>query len=391
MQPYSLNPASPIAFGPGRLADIGKDVEAVAGAGASVVVVADPFVAQQGLAEKIAGQLRAGGHSAVVYSDVRSDPLASEIDAAAAVMRQARAAVIVAVGGGSAMDVGKLAAAVSAGPAPSEAYALCAIPLPVTTPKIICVPTTAGTGAEVTRVVVYTLGDGRKVWAWGEELRPRLALLDPLLTVSLPKGLTAATGVDALVHAIESMTNTRGHSLNDANALQAIRLVRRWLPRAVADGQDLEARGQVQIAACLAGAAIEMNGTAVAHALGHALAVVGKVHHGRAVGISLRVALPGNCQAAPERHALVAEAMGIERGHRSDADLAAALPAVYDAFLREVGLEISLASNGLSTADTDRLAETAQKPENQPMIKVNARPLEPADIRALSQAVLEAA
>lgn len=391
MQPFTLSPASPIAFGPGRLADLSRDVEQLAGASAAVAVIADPFVQQSGLASEIAQRLRSAGHSAEVFSDVRSDPLAIEIDAAAQVIRKARAGVVVAVGGGSAMDVGKLAALTSAAAFSSEAYALMATPLPKTAPKIICVPTTSGTGAEVTRTVVYTLGKGDKVWAWGNELQPSLALLDPKVTISLPKGLTAATGIDALVHAIESMTNSRAHPLNDANALEAIRLVKRYLPVAVAHGDDLEARGMMQIAACLAGLAIDINGTGVAHAIGHALAVVGKIHHGRAVGVSLRAALPGNAQASPERHALVAEAFGIERQGRADADLAAELPGAFDGFLRTVGLEIGLGSNGLSPRDLDRLLETTLRRENLPMIRANGRTLDESDLRQLCQTVLEAA
>ena len=104
------------------------------------------------------------------------------------------------------------------------------------------------------------------------------------------------------------MTNRKAHPLNDPPAMRAIGLIRRWLPRVIADGNDLEACGQVQVAACLAGAAIAVNGCAVAHGLGHALGTVGHVHHGRAVGLSLRVALAGNVAATPERHALVAAA-----------------------------------------------------------------------------------
>ncbi len=391
MQPFFLFPTVPIAFGPGRLAKLGREVAKTLGAEQRVLLAVDPFVAESGLAEQLAARLREAGHATAVFSDIASDPKAQQIDDCAAAAKQLKATAILAVGGGSAMDVGKLAAAVAAGDALAAAYALMARPFPERCLPVIAVPTTSGTGAEVTQTCVYSLDEGTKVWAWGAALLPRLAILDPEITCSLPRGLTAATGVDALVHAIESMTNRKAHPLNDPPAMRAIGLIRRWLPRAVADGRDIEARGQVQIAACLAGAAIAVTGTAVAHGIGHALGTVGRVHHGRAVGLSLRVALAGNAEAAPERHALVAEAFGLERRGRDDAALAGALPEAYDAFLREVGLEISLTGDGLGPADEARLAAECQTPENLPMLEVNCRALATTEVEDLCGKLLTAA
>src|SRR5690606_16509990 len=144
------------------------------------------------------------------------------------------------------------------------------------------------------------------VWTWGEELLAQAVLLDPELTVGLPAHLTAATGIDALVHAVEAATNRRRHPLSQAPALQAIALVAEHLPTAVAEPANLEARGAVQLAAYLAGQAIDVAGTGIAHALGHALGALGHVHHGRAVGLALGVALADNASAAPEAHRAVA-------------------------------------------------------------------------------------
>ena len=159
----------------------------------------------------------------------------------------------------------------------------------------------------------------------------------------------------------------------------------------MADGSDLEAHGRVQIAACLAGAAIAVNGCAVARGLGHALGTVGHVHHDRAVGLSLRVALAGNVAATPERHAQVAEAFGIERQGHSDAALAAALPEAYDAFLRDVGLEISLAGDGRSGVDEERLAAACDTPENRPMFEVTCPDFDRAEVGRLCRELLTAA
>ncbi len=391
MQPFFLFPTVPIAFGLGRLARLGAEVKKTLGPDQRVLLAVDPFVAESGLAERLAASLHEAGHKTAIFSDIASDPKARQIDDCAAAAKALGASAILAVGGGSAMDVGKLAGAVAAGDGEAASYALMARPFPKSCLPVIAVPTTSGTGAEVTQTTVFSLDNGTKVWAWGPAQLPRLAILDPEITCSLPAGLTAATGVDALVHAIESMTNRKAHPLNDPPAMRAIGLIRRWLPRAVADGKDIEARGQVQIAACLAGAAITVTGTAVAHGIGHALGTVGHVHHGRAVGLSLRVALAGNVDAAPERHALVAEAFGLERRGRGDAALAADLPDAYDAFLREVGLEISLSGDGLGTADEARLAAECQTPENLPMLEVNCRALAAGDVEALCGRLLSAA
>lgn len=391
MQSYDLPAAVPVAFGLGRLNDLGKLAAERLGPEQHLLLVADPFAVSSGLAGRLIQGLEEAGHKTALFSDIASDPRAGHIDACAEAARDFGASAIIALGGGSAMDVGKLAAAIVGVEESSAAYALAIKPFPGNGLPVIAIPTTSGTGAEMTAVSVFSLADGTKVWAWGPELSPKLALLDPEITASLPAPLTAATGVDALVHAIESMTNCKAHPLNDPPAMRAIGLIRRWLPRAVTDGSDLEARGQVQIAACLAGAAIAVNGCAVAHGLGHALGTVGHVHHGRAVGLSLRAALAGNVAATPERHALVAAAFGIERRGCSDAALAAALPEAYDAFLREVGLEISLAGDGLSGVDEERLAAACDTPENRPMFEVACRNFDRAEVERLCRALLTAA
>lgn len=391
MQSFFLPAAVPVAFGPGRLNDLGKLAAKRLGPEQRLLLVADPFTVNSGLAGRLIQGLEETGHKTALFSDIASDPPEGQVDACAEAARDFGASAIIALGGGSAMDVGKLAAAIVGAEDGAAAYSLAIKPFPGNGLPVIAVPTTSGTGAEMTAVSVFSLAKGTKVWAWGLELLPKLALLDPEITASMPASLTAATGVDALVHAIESMTNDKAHPLNDPPAMRAIGLVRRWLPRAVADGSDLEARGQVQIAACLAGAAIAVNGCAVAHGLGHALGTVGHVHHGRAVGLSLRVALAGNVAATPERHALVAEAFGIERQGRSDAALAAALPEAYDAFLREVGLEISLAGDGLSGVDEERLAAACDTPENRPMFDITCRDFDRAEVERLCRDVLTAA
>jgi alcohol dehydrogenase class IV len=387
--PFSYGPTTPVAFGVDRSRKLARDIAGLGVGDRPVLLVSDPALGA--LADEIAGQLVAAGLKVGRYSDVRSDPLGSQVDAAAEAARALGAATVVGLGGGSTLDVAKFAAAIAPAAEPADHYQLAANPLPKAGLKKICLPTTAGTGSETTRVSVFTNAKGEKVWAWGDALRADLALLDPRLTVGLPPHLTAATGVDALVHAIEACTIRRANPLNDAICLQAIRLLASSLKRAVEVPGDLDARGQVQIAAAAAGIGIDNSGTGIAHAMGHALGAVGHVHHGRAVGLCLRAALDWNAAADPVRHAAVATALGVPSEGRDAAALAKDLPEAYDRFLRSVGLPISLAGDGLTVADAPRLAAVTMAPENKSMRDSNIREITLADAERIAGLVLSAA
>jgi alcohol dehydrogenase class IV len=388
---FATEPSPRIVFGANRVDRLGEDVERLAGRRARVLLVTDPGLIAAGAAGRVQRILEEARHAAEIFSDLTGEPQARQVDAAAALARRHKARLVVGLGGGSALDTSKLAAAAAAADAPVQHYELCVNPLPANGLIRVCIPTTAGTGSEATRTSVFANAAGAKVWAWGVELKPHLSLLDPTLSIGLSAQLTAATGVDALVHAIEAVTIRRANPLNDAAGLQAIRLVARHLKRAVEAPEDLEARGAMLIASCLAGMAIDGSGTGIAHAIGHALGTVGHVHHGRAVGLCLRVALAWNAEAAPERHAAVAEAMGLSRDGRGDRELAAALAPAYDRFLRSVGLPIALASDGLGEKDAQRLTEVTMSVENEPMRKANCRDVTAADAERFARELLTAA
>jgi alcohol dehydrogenase class IV len=200
-----------------------------------------------------------------------------------------------------------------------------------------------------------------------------------------------ATGVDTLVHAVEATTNRTALPGIDLPALEAVGLVRRNLPRATADPANLAARGAMLRAACLAGKAIDRAGTGVAHALGHALGSLAGVPHGRAVALGLDAALRWNAEAAPDRHAAVAEAFGLERDDdASDEALSAELASGFDRFLRELDLQVSLAGDGLTESDAERVAEATMRPENAPMLDANCRSVGTADALNLSRTLLTA-
>jgi alcohol dehydrogenase len=386
---FYFGPIATVAFGLDRVEKLAGDVNGLVGEGAPVLLISDPGIAALG--DRAEGILKAGGHRIARFQDIRSDPLSRQIDAAAEAARKHGAKLVIGLGGGSALDVAKMAAAIAPSSQPAEHYALAVNPLPASSLRKICIPTTSGTGSETTKVSVFTNAQGEKVWAWGSNLSADLALLDPRLTVGLPAHLTAATGIDALVHAIEACTIRRANPMNDAVCLQAIRMIVEHLPRAVSTPDDLDARGYVQIAASAAGIAIDNSGTGIAHALGHALGALGHVHHGRAVGLALRAALAWNAEAAPARHAGVATALGVPSEGRKQADVLAELAPRFDSFVRSTGLAVSLAKDGLGKKDCERLAALMMAPENRAMRDSNCRPITAADALMLSQAVLSAA
>ncbi|MCH7555027.1 MAG: iron-containing alcohol dehydrogenase [Proteobacteria bacterium] len=385
-----------IAFGAGRIDKLGDDLARLGSDrdASRVLLVSDPGVAEAGLTGRVAAVLERAGADAAVFTEVKSDPLAASADAAAAAARSHGAATVVGLGGGSALDIAKLAAAIAPAAEPAEHYALALNPLPRGGLPRILIPTTAGTGSEVTRTSVITSADGRKLWAWGEALRADLAILDPTLTTGLPETLTAATGIDAVVHAIEACTVRRGNPMADAHGLHAIRLIAgnaggagSALTRALANPNDLDARGELMIAAALAGIAFDATGTAIAHAMGHALGVLGGVHHGHAVGLCLNAALAWNAEAAPARHAAVARALGAPCDGLDDEDAAALAAPAFDALLRGSGLSLSLADLALDAAD---LAALTMAPENAPMRDANCREVTKQDALDIALRVLGA-
>jgi alcohol dehydrogenase class IV len=386
---FSIMPSPRIVFGENSVDELPRSAASLIGTRGAVLLVADPGI--PALADRVARALEAAGARVARYDDIRSDPMARQVDGAAEAARRHKASCVVGIGGGSALDTAKFAAAIAPAPQPAEHYALAANPLPDAPLAKICIPTTAGTGSEATRVSVFSTREGVKVWAWGEALRPDLAVLDPTLTVGLPPHLTAATGVDALVHAIEACTIRRANLLNDGFCYHAIRLIVRNLRRAIDKPDDLNARGGVQIAATAAGIGIDNSGTGIAHAIGHALGTVGRVHHGRAVGLALRAAIGWNAEVAPARFAAVAGAMGVPTSQRRTTEVAAELAGQYDRFLREVGLDISLRKDGLGPDDVERLVETTQAPENKPMREANCRASTVADLRRICTEILTAA
>lgn len=343
--------------------------------GRRVSLMVDPALAASGAAAEAAAGLSAAGFEPEVLTPPPGEPRETVVVELIGRIASHRSDCVVCVGGGSTMDAGKLAAALAGTPGEVSSYRLAAVPLPRRRLPLVCAPTTAGTGSEATAVSVLTGTDGTKYWFWGDALKPDLIVHDPVVTAGLPGAITAATGVDALVHAIEAATNANATPLNSMFALRAIGLVRVWLPAVIRDPRDLEGRARLLEAATLAGIAIDNAGTAIAHNIGHSLGSIAGIPHGRAVAIGMAATLAWNVEHDPDIHAPVATAMGLRHPRE--------LGPAFLEFASGVGVDLHV--HGVDAAS---LARQMAQPENAAMLRSNRRACTADDLAKHAQAAL---
>jgi alcohol dehydrogenase len=280
-------------------------------------VIADPGVVAAGLAEPVLTSIAAAGLAYTLYANVVPNPDCDSVDVAAAACRASGADCIVGIGGGSGLDTAKAVRLVVAGPAEGKvaeyAYRMGdkARPHPRHLPPYIAIPTTAGTGAEVTPWAVITdPRDKFKFGVGGPRSVPSTALIDPELMLGLPPFLTAATGMDALTHCIEAYVSTNDNPALDAMILHGIALIGRSLPVAVAKGSDRGARDAMANAAMIGGIAISSKWLGACHSLAHQLSGFANVQHGLANAIMLPHVMRFNLPGAVEKYARIGDALG---------------------------------------------------------------------------------
>lgn len=296
-------------FGPGVVAELPAFVAELGHTRAFVVT--DRGLRSTGIVGRVERTLTDAGLEHVVHEDVGSNPVTTECDRGADRLRRFGAAAVVAVGGGSALDAAKaislLAPTDGAVAAAADGRWDGADGLP-----LIAIPTTSGTGAETNGFgVIEDPALRRKVYVGHPSVQPRIAVLDPELTLGLPASVTAATGIDALVHGIESLASRAASPMSTAQAAGAVALVSRWLPVAYADGSDLEARSQVMLGAHLAGHALTQSGLGLVHGVGHALTVQAGIPHGIALAAVLEEVMAFAAVAAERAYEQVARSMHV--------------------------------------------------------------------------------
>jgi alcohol dehydrogenase class IV len=319
------------------------------------VVVTDQGIIKAGLLDKITKSL--GEKCVGVFSDVPQDSGMDVVDRAAAYAREKGADIIISVGGGSAIDTAKcMCILLTEGGSLSNFEGIQLLTRPQT-PHIV-IPTTAGTGSEVTwAAVIYDKSKGQKILIVESYNAPRVAILDPTLTAKLPPLLTASTGMDAMTHAIEAISSIQREPIADAMGLHAIRLLNKHLPQCIKNGSDLSARGQVQLAATMAGWSFGNAMIGIVHAMAHSIGAVAHVPHGVANGILLPHCMEFNLSDAEDYYAEIAQAMGVcEPGSTTEQAAAAAVKAVFD-FTKKIGHPQKLSEFGVTEENIIKAAD----------------------------------
>ena len=375
-----------VLFGVG---EIGRLPEVVAAAGGSrVFVVTDPGVRAAGIVEPVLHALGAAGLPTAIFDEIEPNPAAATVERGAASLSDfgLAGAVVVAIGGGSAMDAAKAIDLRAANDRPVWELEYDGPSLTPGVP-IVAVPTTAGTGSEAHSFAVITRQEiGRKDYVGHPSLLPVTTILDPGLTVGLPPAVTAATGIDAMTHSLESLLSANPNPFAEAMALGVIWTVGAWLRRAVADGSDFEARSQMLVASHLAGVG-QASGTGVGlvHALGHSIGTRGKVAHGTALAAVLPEVLRFYLGTRDRELALVGIALGVASAAETESTAAGAAIGAIDKLLRDVDQRRTLTDLGLS--DGAAIAELTSDTIDDAAIRNSPRLPTAAEARTILEAV----
>ncbi len=371
----------PIAYGPGRLAEIGRRCM---GLGIkNPLVVTDRGSRNLEFITRLQSFLEESGLKSALFYEISPNPIDIEIGAGRAAFHDGGHDAIIAIGGGSAMDGGKAICLTANNsidlwdfefekPAPKIASENAF-------PKLITIPTTAGTGAETESTGMVT--DSKKAMkfcVWHPELKPSLALLDPELTVGLPRNMTAWTGADALVHAIEGFLVPGFNPLCDGLALEALSLISTWLPVAFAEPTNLTARGGMHVGSCLAGISF-LKGLGLVHAISHMIGAEFNTHHGLTNAIILPVVLRFNLPGMDDKVRRMAEAMKLP-----DHSVNGFITSV-EALLNEIAIPKSLGEIGVTVDCAERIAGKALKDS---AARTNPRIATLAEVQVLTETAI---
>ncbi|MDG2405248.1 MAG: iron-containing alcohol dehydrogenase [Paracoccaceae bacterium] len=383
MAPFTFNTTSSVRFGAGLISKLGAMVHSEIGT--RVLLVTDPGIMATGLVDKVQACLINAGVEISLFSQVAADPPESVIVAATEAVRLANAEVVIGFGGGSSLDVAKLAAVLAMGTQTlSELYGVgnvrsARLPL-------ILIPTTSGTGSEVTPISIVTTGKSEKMGVVSPFLIPDIALLDPELTLGLPAHVTAATGIDAMVHAIEASASASANNnpVSKILAQEALRLMGAALETAVQSPGDIDARSDMMLGSLLAGQAFANSPVAAVHALAYPIGGHYKVPHGLSNALILPQVLRFNAVTAPELYAEIAACTFPNLAGFGPKEAAAGFAEAMADLSKRCGLQQTLREMGIDHSALPMLARDAM---NQTRLLVNnPRDVTEADALAIYEA-----
>ena len=282
------------------------------------LIVTDPFLMKSQLAVKLAAQIRDAGLSCEIFHETVADPTTTVVEAGAGIFRCGGHDSLVSLGGGSPIDTAKAIAMLSANQGKVRDYRV-PQPIPLPGPMHVAIPTTAGTGSEVTRFTVITDSEsGEKMLLAGEHLQPTAAVVDYELTLTMPARLTADTGTDSLTHAIEAFVSRKANPFTDALALSAMKTIWRELPISFREPGNRPAREAMMLAATQAGIAFSNASVALVHGMSRPLGAHFHIPHGLSNAMLLPAVTAFSVQSAVDRYAACARAMGLAQAHDSD-------------------------------------------------------------------------
>jgi alcohol dehydrogenase class IV len=348
-----------IILGNGAIEQIGAEVKNLKGK--RTFVVTDPGIVQSGILEKVTEILKTSRLSFGVFNKVESDPRIEIVDQALAELQEGKYDSVIGIGGGSSLDIAKLTSVMAKNPGKiSDYFGIDLVPNPGL--PLILVPTTAGTGSEVTPIAILSdEAEHLKKGVVSGYLFPKVALLDPLLTLGLPPGVTAATGMDALIHAIEAYTSINANDLTDHFAFKAMQLIYANIRTAYARGEDVTARFNMLEGSLIAGLAFANAGVTAVHAFAYPLGGEFHVPHGLANAVMLPHVLRFNLLGNLAKFALISKAFGLPVDHLSLKQAAEAGISAIEELMRDLNIPLHLKDMNVSQEAIPRMAEGVMK------------------------------
>jgi alcohol dehydrogenase class IV len=347
-----------VIFGLGALSKIGQCAKRLGGE--KVFLVTDPGIIEAGWVDETIKYLEKEDLKYVVYDNVVTNPRDFQVETGAQLYLQKECDVIVTVGGGSPIDTGKGVAILASNFGSIHDYEGCnKITHPI--PPMVCAPSTAGTGADITQFAIVTDTTRQvKMTILSRAIMPDISLIDPRLLHTKPRDLIASTGVDTLTHAIEAYVSSLSWPLTDPHAIHAVELVMQHLPTAV-KSKDMEALEGMSIACLEAGIAFSNAILGAVHALAHPLGGFYDMHHGTANSILLPVVARRNLEHSPDKYARIAVAMGVKANGQSTTELGLQVIEIIERLLADIELPTRLSQLGVKREDIPRMAEMAQQ------------------------------
>ena len=366
-----------VILGNGTAAQAGKEAGKLGAKKA--LIVTDKRVIGAGLVQGVEESLKAQKIAVGMFSKVEAEPKAQMVDECAKVVCDDGYDIVIGIGGGSSLDVAKGAAIIATNKGKIVDYSGTDLVPLRGLPKIL-LPTTAGTGSEVTRVIIITDdSDNSKKAVFSDFVLADVAIVDPLLTLSMPLAVTADTGIDALVHAVETYVSVNATPFSDVLAIEAINLIAENLPVAYVRGDNIEARFNMSLAATLAGMAFASGGLGAVHALAYPLDTGYHLSHGRSNAVMLPYVVDYNKIGSLSKYADIAEAMGEDIEGLSDYEAAESLVSCLFRLIEDVSIPTRLSDYGVSRDDIPRLVAGGMKQKR--LFVSNPRNLTEEDVK----------